>query len=681
LGETERKDVVSLVRDRYSRGCKNHWGYFIEAEQAGLYFKGQQWARYYNGRYVQPKRKKWKVQLTINKLPTIVESIMATMLSVEPIIQTVPASDQDEDRKASRLTKKALRAYWQKADMEIKLPDAIRYILIHGNCWLRPRWDPRAGPKVEIYKTEIDEETGEEIETDEVEEERALGDLVVDVLPYSSVVIEPGASEFSDAAWVIVVQSLRRHEVEKRFDVELDEQDLVGPDDLEKPVYSPKSLTGEEVDNRERVDLYQMYERPTKKFPDGRLVYSTYNRKLAVETLPDGEIEICHMQSIKLVDELLGSSPVIQSVPLQAEYNRQRSDMVENRRLMGRPKILAPEGCIRAGSWTTRPGEIVPYDPVIAQGHDPIVVKPVANSQSDFSELQLTNEEINDVTSRHEVSQGETSSSVKSGKHGELLLGSDNKRFLPTMIMVEHALKDLGKYMVKILRRNLEDERLMTITGRTHDTETVAFRGADLDEECDIKFEIVSQMPWDQEAMRQQALVLYKQGLIDAAELKARLRQPLVDELHETEQTERINARAENDILAEAYFQPVGTEKHEVHIEEHRNWINRPEQWKRIIEARAAGGEYPPDVMNVLRHMEDHRKAIPQPAEDIRKSLSIRGEIPPQQAMEEVGAALPGRQQADAPAQQPVDEKMGSPEGGMSGEMYERGQPGPSVGE
>ena len=82
----------------------------------------------------------------------------------------------------------------------------------------------------------------------------------------------------------------------------------------------------------------------------------------------------------------------------------------------------------------------------------------------------------------------------------------------------------------------------------------------------------------------------------------------------------------------------------------------------------------------MLRHMEDHRKAIPPPAEQIKKNLNVRAEIPPQVAMQEIGGAMTQDQQAQESEATPTAKPMGSPRGGESGEMYEP-SPGPSLGD
>lgn len=711
---------------RYERAAKHQMGYQVEVEENRQFYKGNQWLIRRDGRFMVPRRKKWQVRLTTNKLPPIVESIIATFLNVDPIIQAFPTSNEDIDRKASKVVRQVLRAYHEKLDMDVKQIDILRAMLVDSNVWFRPVWDPQAGPTAKQYEqTEVldeeenpvlDDETGEPVmeETDEVREELSLGDVVFEILPAGSVMVEPGATEFEDAAWVIVTKLMRKDDAEARFDVEIKETDLHFPEES-VPGFTPSSFYDDEHSSEDRVVIYEEIERPTKKYPTGRVTFYTNNRRLRSDALPKApkgeEIEMVMLTAIRLVDDLLGTGPVAQVIPLQAEYNKQRSDMAENRKLMARPKWLVADGAMRHGNINSEPGQKVYWDPVMAQGHKPEMVKGVANSQAEFSELDLTKNEMDDVSSRHDISQGESSAQVTSGKHGQLLMGSDNSRYAPLMKYVEHGLGKFGKYLIRVVKRHMDDQRVMTITGNNYDVEIVEFMADDLDTECNVRYEILSQIPWNQEAQRQQSMWMYSQGMIDKTEAKRRLKLGLVDEIHEAQQRERLNARRENKAMAEfGYFPPMGTDNHEAHIEEHKEYINEPDNYQRIIESQlpqqqADDGlesqlmmaemgmgdpmgmgpmaqaqepqqpQLPPDITAILQHMEDHRKGIAPAQEEVKKILNVKGEIPPQMAMQEIAGA-------QAQPQEGVDGAPGAtatPPGGQSGEAYS--QPGPSVGE
>src|SRR5690606_30562222 len=58
-----------------------------------------------------------------------------------------------------------------------------------------------------------------------------------------------------------------------------------------------------------------------------------------------------------------GESPIVDMIPPQMEYNKARSQMIENRNLTSRPQYRAPRGSMQVSKITNEPGIIHEYAP------------------------------------------------------------------------------------------------------------------------------------------------------------------------------------------------------------------------------------------------------------------------------------------------------------------------------
>lgn len=693
-------ELLTLVLDRYSEGVRDAQEYLVEVEEARHFYSGNQWLAYKNGRWIAPKQAKWRVRLVINKIMPAVDSLVSMFLRIDPVITTDPATNEDVDRKASEVSKKLSRYNWRTMKMKRKTATVVRHMCVDGNVWLRSRWDPLAGRKFPRFAKSFegaeeiqDYVPGPMVSDASIKEWLPEGGNAADVLPAGSVFLEPGASCIEDAAWVEVIQSLRRSELEKRFKKELDgekltDDEMVHPSEY-NPIFEPRSwslsYTGQQDKRKERVILYQMYERPTKEHPLGRIVYCTNGRWLRTDPLPRGEIRIVQMTAIELLGEKYGTGPTSQAVPIQAELNRTRSQIVEDRRLMGRPKILAPVGAFEDDEWDAKPGAIHEWDPSLSQGEKPDIIRGVSTSAAVFQECAVMENDISDLMSRHDPSRGVLTGAT-SGKHAERSMAADNSRFGPAMWNLEEGLGTFFKYVLSDYRENATGRKTISIAGENMPSEVLAFDSIDVTDECNIEIKLVSQMEWDAEKLRQTAMWLHTQGVLDVEQLRSYLKLPMKESLYETNLQHRLNARRENLMLVDFTLPPVATDEHMTHVMEHMAYVNSPERREEIITTfRETQGQWPQWLVNILLHMEGHKKAIPAPPPaPIRKSISLRGEVDPQSAMD---IAQQGVGQVQLPGQGGGQEQGGrksqgvaTPPGGMSGEAYISPGPAPGAG-
>ena len=687
----ERSQVCTLVRERYSRSSKATADIRSIWEQCRLFYRGDQFITNQGGAWRAPTDSPdWRVRLVTNKLIANVESAIATFLSSDPIITATAGTDEETDRKAAQISESIIYYLWQHLDIQDdKLKELLLWMKVCGDAFIHVKWDKTLGEQIIPDPMALSHE----------QENETAGDLVVDVLDPASVSVEPGAIRIKDAAWAIVTRSMLRSDVERIYDTDLDEEEGSEESYDDSDVYRASFLENQ-GSSKERVIVHIMYEKPCKKFPDGRVVHSTEDQELRVEgALLLGEYPIFQFTDISIPGELFGTSSVSQAIPSQVGYNRLRSQIIENRNLMGQPKWMAPEGSVPDGYISDEPGEIIEYDMIASHGIKPDQARVHQTSQVALQELGLFGDEINDSMSRHEPSQGKGSSGITSGRHALASREADNSRTLPSMKLFQKRLAEMARMMLILLKRYMPQERVATIVGKTREDEVIRFTGSDISDACNIRFDIASQTPWNRDGLRESAIWMFSQGLIDQAQILDVLQFPSVRSVYQPELIHKTNARIENELLREGQtISPMPTDNHAVHMKEHAEELNNPEIRVMLIEDRQrfqqehqavqAGQMHPTQAQPSMAqaffdHMEQHREAIPAPQSppaEARVNISS-ADLPPQLSAAVAQTAVPdvgGPGQEKKQEEQGGGSPIGTPTGlHLSGEQFGDG-PGES---
>ena len=628
--EQADQDLVTLVKSRYDKGAKAMNQVIAGWEESRLMYRGDQWLHPRGTKFAPVSSPNWRVRLTVNKFIPIVESAIATYLKTQPIITASAGTDEDSDIKSAKVSELLLRYYWDELEFDGLNFDTALWMQVCGTAYQRVRWDPTKGRKRPVVRESegleeeaeeaLPEETepGEDVAPPEAQPElEPVGQPVVDVISPFAMVIEPGAEKLENAFWCIVTEIMHRNDIEAKWGVRLPEAGATGSNEMHVPIYIDRDAS---IVEKERVAVHSMYERPSPKHPNGRIVHCTRDTKLGVEELPHGEIQIRHFRAIPLPGELYPTCCVQQGVPLQLELNRGRSQLVENRNLCSRPQVIAAFGAVEQESWDNRPGSIQHWDPIAARGIEPHYLAPPQIPQWVMNILQICEEDLMDLTSRHEVSQGATNSNVTSGRQAAIYKGADDSRLTPAIRRFEKDLAQVGRWLLREAKDHLSGEQIIRIVGRNRQGEYFHFASTDISDNCNVTYEIASQLPWAKESMRQQIIYLNQIGKIDDETMFAMLEMPTASRMYERDQQHKLNARFENQKLREGYFPPMTTDNHQVHIREHEEEVNRPEFREQLIgemQQQAAmmreEAQIPGSVQSILDHLEAHRRLLPAP--------------------------------------------------------------------
>ena len=378
------------------------------------FYYGKQWVTWgpevsNSRRLSTPRAPRWRVRLTVNKIQPYVRRETARLSSQKPRGFVVPTSSDEADRSAARVANSVVE--FLNEDLQL---DAI-----HDLCdW----WTCVAGSgyyKVRYTQDEIDTRTTQP------------GKLVVDVIrPFDIYVPDIEETRIREQAWVCQAQSIPVDKIHEVWGV-----DVVSDADISEVDQRVRSVMSIFNQNKgeDHAVVKEFWIKPCRNFPEG-LVFVVCNGKLLpfaapepVEELdpdgnplppmedeypkPEGTIEWPYghgrlpfiQRGHTLSGRFYDTTFVEQLISLQREYNRSRSQIIENKNLTSRPQWAVPTGAVDKDQLTTEPGAVISYQFGM---QPPTPIQPPMLPNYVIEHVKLTAAEMDEIASQNEVSKG-----------------------------------------------------------------------------------------------------------------------------------------------------------------------------------------------------------------------------------------------------------------------------------
>jgi hypothetical protein len=205
-------------------------------------------------------------------------------------------------------------------------------------------------------------------------------------------------------------------------------------------------------------------------------------------------------------------SIVVDLIPINKEYNRTRSQMVEIKNMMGKPRLVYPQGSINPKMLSSEPGQSVPY---IAGYEKPEIMPGVEVPQSFVNELQILSNDFDDISGQHEISRGDTpNSQLTSGTAISFLQEQDDSKLSYQVAGIEFAAQQLGKHYLKYVSTYWDTDRIIKVTGRNNSYETMHWKNGDLRGNTDVRIQTGSALPFSKAARQALLTEMMQNGFI-----------------------------------------------------------------------------------------------------------------------------------------------------------------------
>ena len=429
----------------------------------------------------------FRVRLVCNRLMLISRKVVSKALRQRPIWVAIPATGESEDQMVAIAGTKALEYYWRYVSMDRQLVDTFNWTSTTGNAFMHPYWDAAKGPELPLEEEEM--EALPSNLRDVAKKGVFLGDICVETCSPFEVDPDPNCMRLEDATHLLHSKTRSLEYLTDRYGKDAEGLKPDAGDDENLSLYyerriqrisGPFGTAGSRNEDEDQNSLltHTLYVMPTKRIPKGLTAVVAGGRVLAKSSLPPfKQIPFVHFIEIPVPGQFWGTCSLQICIPLQSEYNRGRSQLIEIRNMMSKPKWLIPIGSgISKDELTSEPGERVEYNgPAKPESWVP---PPVPDYVHKLLEYAL--KDMEDISSIHEVTQARAPSGVRSGVAIAQLQEQDDQMLAPAFMLAEKSIAKVGIWVLQLLHYYVKEDRMIRIVGKNRQVESMAFSGHSL---------------------------------------------------------------------------------------------------------------------------------------------------------------------------------------------------------
>lgn len=521
-----------------------------------------------------PQAPPWRVRLVINKVRAIVRAELAKITAQKPNFTVVPATTDDEDFVAARAAEQIFNYFYEGKKIQRVVKQAEWWTVVCGVGYMLNYWDQYSKDTVNNMSGDVEYEA---------------------ITPFHVLVPNLKQQDIEKQPYIIYAQTQTVDWINARYKTSISGQKVTpnvkATDDIIEDAFL--NMIGAKSNINNEVLVLEVWIKPQghPQFPDGGLITVVGDqvvqvlRKFPYEhgMYPFAKLE--HIPSGKYY-----STSVIEDlIPIQREFNRTRSQIVEAKNRMAKPQLLAAKGSVDAKKITTEPGQVIYYN----LGFPPPTPLQMAQLPGYVLEsLTMLQGDFDDISSQHEVTRGQTPPQVTAATAISYLQEQDDSKLAHTIESLEDGIEKLGKMTLSYVSQYWNAKRLITIMGRDGAFEAYTYKGADLKGYNDVRVEAGSALQTSKAAKQAFIMDLMKNQLIPPDKGLELLDLAGVDRLYEDLQTDIRQAQRENMRMGVGQSLQINTwDNHQIHIDRHNQFRKSeafealPDQVKAIFEA------------------------------------------------------------------------------------------------
>jgi hypothetical protein len=553
------------------------------------------------------------------------QTLKSYLIKNKPRSSVRPNTQTFKDKAAAKIADLCLEANWERLVEQSNYEYAASCLLTYGTVFKKDYWDttsvsmvkiprmqqqpqldPQTGMQIGMIEVpEVDPETGEEMF-----DELPLGDVNTEVVEPYRIAIDPAANDLHKIRWIMEYSIQPISWIEETYGKEgpgytgkidevKEEKALSGS---MRRFYALKNSSGVknstalaegstsaagDVELSNQAVIKEYYERPTAKYPKGRMVVvansiclyagdSPYSGSEQGDWHPYSE---CRWEIVP--GRFWGKSPLDVGVEIQKQINSIDAVIVLTRKTMAIPQKLIPTSAgIAPGTWTGRPGQEVPYRD--AGGAKPEIIQGHGVDTTVFQERAQRLEDLKNTMGAIDILKGDRPPGVTAASALNLLYEVGTGKLFPILDRWKKLVENSQKKQLKIITKMYKEPRpdyirlLMAKNSELSEEAINKFIGTDLYDNCNVTIEAGSNVPKLQ-AAKQAALQEAAQVGVLGLELPANRmeyqRQMGIEGFDNDVGPDVKRAEWENDLLDNIELSPdnrplvLAVDNHEIHMD------------------------------------------------------------------------------------------------------------------
>lgn len=598
------EDFENRIRAR--KGFDNQWQLNMN------FYMGNQYCDVGYGGFVREIDKQyfWQEREVFNHIAPIIDIRLSRLSKIQPKMQVMPATNEEEDIYTAKVGKKVLDSVCGKMNLTAKINQATKWSEICGTSFYKISWNSNLGQVVAL------EEDGRKIKT---------GDVDISVCSPFEIYPDSATHEsLDDCQSLIHARAYTVAEIKQMYGVDVEGKDI--------NVYSLDGVTSSlgglgysglatgliETVRKDSAIVLEKYVRPNEKYPDGRLIIIAGDKLVYDGELPyvngiDGKREFPFVRQIcnEEVGSFWGVSMISRLIPIQRAYNavKNRKHEYINRLTLG---VLAVEdGSVDIDNLEEEglaPGKILVY----RQGSTAPQFLGGEQVPSDFEkEEEKLLSEFSTLSGTSEIGSMENVAASLSGVALELLIDENETRLKFTTDSIKSAIKTIAKQILRLYKQFATFPRLIKIVGENGDLDVIYFKGNEISSD-DVQFDTDNESNDTLSQRRNMIFTLLDKGLLTdengniTKSMKAKIMENLGFGVWDTSvdlsDLHIKNADTENSKMNEAVEVDVKEiDDHSLHINQHISYMLK------VVYA----GEVNKKIEEIfLKHIRAHREAL-----------------------------------------------------------------------
>ena len=504
----EAKELVAWIRSEYEKLKANRKTDEQEWYLQIAFYNGYQyhaWQTIGSGQVLREEPNPGnQPRIMVNRIEPIIRTEISKTTSGRPSAQAVPASNDDDDLMAAAAAEQVWQSMYDTNNFQTDvLQKAEFWRATTGNAFIKALWDPS---KKHIAPTTLqDPFTGEKRV---IQQEVSTGDVSYEVVsPFHLFVPDLSEEDIEKQPYIFNVYTKSEQWVKSTFGNVL-----------------PKDFTPTKVAASEIFDAALMDQRNTATVkPDSVLVIEMWAKpngcpylpKGGLVTIVDNEIvqfaengipyvhkqyPFAHTHTIP-TGKFYRRGVIKNLIPLQREYNRVRSQIIQAKNLMSKPQMMYYEGSLDPRKITSRPGVYIPVRPGFAMP-TPVPIQPLPAYV--LNEVKQLEADFEDLSGQHAVSRGE-SGGVTAATAINYLQERDDAYLTGVFNSIEAAIEKIAKQSLSLFVQYVDQPRLIKVVGADGAFDAQMLSGSDIASGLDIRIESGSALPTSKSA--RQALI------------------------------------------------------------------------------------------------------------------------------------------------------------------------------
>lgn len=548
----------------------------------------------------------WQNRGAFNHIAPIIDSRVAKLTKMKPIMSVKAAGAEESDVKNAKLATALVNSSYQRLSLGDVISKTTGWSESCGTGFYFIGWNPDAGKLL----GEVD---GKKVfEGDVVVESVSPFEIYPDSLCYENI---------ESCESIIRARAMKTADVERLYGITVAGEDV-------KVFGVDKAATGKSIVH-DSVLVLEKYERPTADFPDGRLIVACEKTILYMGELPyvngvEGRrgFPFVKQNSIDKAGCFFGMSMVERLIPVQKAYNavKNRKQEFLNRLTMG--VVAVEDGSVDTDELAEEglsPGKIIVY----RQGTNPPALMGTGTMPTDLNREE--DRLLNEFILLSGVSEFSRSTDVAAGTSGvalQLLIEQEDARLNAVTENVRSAIRETAKHMIRLFKQFATSTRLLRTAGEQGKVELYYFNSSDLGSD-DVVFDTESELSYTPAQKKSAVYELIDAGLLtdDTGKLSERTKAKLLEilgfgSIDNTLDIESLHINKADEENLSGFKKPIGVDEyddHELHIAEHTRFL---------LSAESEGVRKNPETKeNALEHLRAHKTmAAENAAEQLNRS-------------------------------------------------------------